>query len=430
MNKLTDRPSNNLFFRLPLEPGTVKLTLKTLNIHSEFRRPAKPYLRINIRKIYFRNEVLTIGIKLQDEIEERVFIRVKQTELLISCTVDTDGTYLSRYAYFALIELMFVNDFYNFEKFYWPGFFDPKTGKSKYLDVINDRQGMDISLKSKYSKFYKPGHKLVFPGKDDEIIERACLQREEVNIDLENASTIGYCLADTNLHSLHSNHFPFLVPYLALLNNSKDAVKTFQTFLINHETEMLPNFTPLQEQLNKICFNMLEIASVKSYRYRSSAEEIEAIKAENSQRAIHLFKLWGQAIALLNSQLYTHYHFTHGMSNVSGKPRKKNMEPCKFSMKTPKICFLRVDKGDYYEMQLQFNINNRRLIPYEYNTAFFLRSKTEPMTFYLLQNVSDYHIVSFFARHGFKLSVLKSHYKNDLKNFVDQLAASYEFTIL
>lgn len=425
MNKPTSSTTNKLFFRLPLESGSVKLTLKTLNRHSDFRRPEKPYLRIDIRKIYFRNEVLTIGVKLNGEFEERVFIRVKEKELLISCTVDTDETYLSRYAYFGLIEMMWVKDFYNFEEFYWPDFFDRKTGKSKYLDIVNDRSGMDILLKPKYVNFYKPGHKLVSPN-DSEIIPRAHLIREEVNVDLENGYAIGYCLADTNLHSLHSNHFPLLVPYCGIPTKNRDAIKSFQKFILRPETELPISFTPLQVRLNEICFKMLEIASITSSRFRSSPEEMEQIKKDNDDAGINVFHLWQGAITLVNSQLYTHYHFTYGIANLSRKPRKKHIEVCKFSMEIPKLCFFRFDKGDYYEIHLRFRIRNRTFVPYESSTSFFLSPKINPMTFYLLGNLSDYKIASFFAKHSFKLAVLKVHYKNEFKDFMDQLAEFYE----
>lgn len=426
MNKSSSPTTSKLFFRLPLEPNTVKLRLKTLNSYSEFKRPDRPYLRINIRKIYFRNEVLTIGVKLNDEIEERVFIRVKEKELLVSCTVDTDETYLSRYAYFTLIELMSLNDFHDFEEFYWPGFFNPTTGKSKYLNIINDRRGMDVFLKPNYLHFYKPGHKLVFPSSNSEIILRASLIHEEGDAEWENDYTIGYCLADTNLQSLHSNHFPFLVPYYGILTKGREAVKTFQAFIVRKEPELPVILTPIQVQLNKICFEMMEFAPIKSYRYRSSTEEIEEIKSENSATAVKLFKLWAQAISLLNNQIHTHYHFTYGMSNVSGKPRKKNIEVCRFSMEIPMICFFLIDKGQYYELHLRFKVKNKTLVPYGCNTEFFLRAQNDAMTFYLLNNIADYKIASFFAKHGFKLAVLKSHYKNEFKDFINRLAEFYE----
>lgn len=61
------------------------------------------------------------------EKEEQVYIKVQETELQISCSTDTDEHFISRCAYFALYQLIGVNGEYDFEKFYWPGFFDAET---------------------------------------------------------------------------------------------------------------------------------------------------------------------------------------------------------------------------------------------------------------------------------------------------------------
>lgn len=100
------KPGKYHYYALPFNKGTVTLTLDTLNKHSEFRFPKHPYLPIRKKTISFQNEILILGIRLGEEKEEKVYIQVLQTELRISCTVDTDQTYLSRYAYFALYNFM------------------------------------------------------------------------------------------------------------------------------------------------------------------------------------------------------------------------------------------------------------------------------------------------------------------------------------
>ncbi len=426
MSKQLSSATNKVFFRLPLEPNSVKLTLKTLNIYSEFRRPKKPYLRINVRKIYFRKEVLTIGVKLDDEMEERVFIHVTEKELLVSCTVDTDETYLSRYAYFGLLEMMSIYDYYNFEKFYWPNFFERNTGKSKYLNIINDRKGMDVTIKAKYPYFYKPGHQLITPSLPAPFPSRSINAVSESFIDTLSDHAIGYCLADTNLHSLHSNHFPFLVPYLGELTKSKDSVKKYITFLTKPGEIPYLQFTTAQKQLNDICFKMMELAPVKSIFYQATEEEAEEITNNNATRKKVLFTLWQSCISLLHCQIHQSYYFTYGISNVKGKPRKKDLDYCKFSLEVPKLCFLLADKDDYYQLELRFKAQGKTFIPYEFNTAFFISSKTDPLTFYLLSSFADYEVTSFFARHKFKIAVLKDHYKNEFKDFVDRLGQIYE----
>jgi hypothetical protein len=197
------------FFHLPLEKGTVILSLETLNRHSAFRRTRKPFLYIKQRKISFQSEILTIGIMLGEEKEEMVYLQVKPTELLVGCSVDTSESYLSRYAYYTLQDLMNHSGECDFKEFYWPEFFHPKTGKSKYLNIINDRWGMNVGLKAQYSYFYKPESKLYYPFKDTMCPARSKrFPITQTNISASNC-VIGYCFANTTFASYCSNHYPF-----------------------------------------------------------------------------------------------------------------------------------------------------------------------------------------------------------------------------
>ena len=415
------------FFRLPLKEGTVTLTLDCLNRHSEFRRPVRPYLCIRLRKIAYQNEVLIVGVKLDKEDEETVYLRVTSTEVLVSCSVDTHETYLSRYAYFALVELMFVHDYFNFDKFYWPGFFNADTGKSRYLDIINDRCGMDVTLKSKYSLFYKPGHNLIYPLK--EAVERARVKSiwPKERVSATDGLTIGYCLADTLLKSWHSNHFPFLIPYSGLLANNREVIKSYISFIRNPQNLPVLDYTALQQQLNELCFQMIELAAIGSPAYNSTEDEKQRIREENIRRKDSLFLLWQQALPLLECQQFTHHYHTYGLKNVVGKPIKKELVACSFALEVPQLCFLWLDKGEYYELKLRFKVKNKMLLPDKSNIMFFIHAKNDPTRYYLLGTLTDLRVVSFFEWYGFTISVLKIHYKQYFQTFTEQLARVYEF---
>jgi hypothetical protein len=428
MRKGIQLPLSELhFFRLPLERGTTTLTLDCLNRHSEFRRPLRPYLNIGLKKIAYQNEILIVGVKLDKEGEETVYLRVMSTEVLVSCSVDTHETYLSRYAYFALVELMRVHDYFDFDKFYWPGFFNADTGKSRYLDIINDRCGMDVTLKSKYSLFFKPGHNLIHPLKNDIERARENLIRPKERVDATDGLTIGYCLADTLLKSWHSNHFPFLIPYSALLANNKEVVKSYINFIKNTQDLPVLHYTAVQQQLNELCCKMSELASIGAPAYNSTEKEKQRIREENILRKDKLFLLWQQALPLLVCQPFTHHYHTYGMKNVIGKPIKKELVACSFALEVPKLCFLWIDQGDYYELKLRFRIKKKVLIPDKSNVMFFIHVKDKPTIYYLLETLTDLLVVSFFERYGFTISVLKVHYKQYFQVFTEQLARIYEF---
>lgn len=387
------------FFRLPLEKGKRILRLNTLNAHSAFRRPQKPYLPVTIRMMSFRREVLTIGVRIADECEERLLIRVRETELWINCTVDTDEHYLSRYAYFALHELLYLRKSYDFDKYYWPGFFDPKTGKSKYLNIINDRKGLDVYLKPKYPVFYKPGYPLppVRTGSDAPLARK--LVKKEKTFITDPHHSIGYILADTNMRSLHSPHYPFLIPFYGSCTQDLAKIKSFTAFITEDQQPSFLLFNESQLMLNKACYRMKELAPLEGEQ-----------NSAGSKQAEELFNLWQQQICTLAVQDHTYYYFTFGLKNVKGRPRKRWLRQCRFSIAVPELIIECLDKGDYVELALKFKVKGRKFIPHQLNTAFFISSRQDPMTFYLLDSYYDCQLLEYFSKVRFKMGVLKADY--------------------
>lgn len=62
-----------------------------LNSYSRFKRPDKPYLKVKLRRIAYQKEVLIIGVSIAGEAEEKVFLQVQSSYLLIACSVDTEA---------------------------------------------------------------------------------------------------------------------------------------------------------------------------------------------------------------------------------------------------------------------------------------------------------------------------------------------------
>jgi len=414
-------------FNLPLEKGSWKLTLETLNKHSQFRRPDRPFLLVKIRKIAFQNEILVIGVSIAGEEEEKIYLQVQANNLLVGCSVDTDESYLSRYAYYALTELMFIDNYYDFEPFYWPGFFNAKTGKSKYLEIINDRCGLDINLKPKYSPFYKPGEELVYPTKKIKISPQRITEAANVTPFSDDDIGLGYCLADTLLRSLHSNHWPFLIPCTLITKNNGKVIKNFVNFIKDEAEVPMLECPATQQELNKICYQMMLLAPISSTSKYNTALENEEIRYKNRKNGNRLFRLWQKAVSKIQGQKFTYHLHTYGIKNVTGKPSKKYMEDCIFSPEIPKLCFSLRDKGEYFELKLLFKIRRKVFNPHLYNTAFFINSNDDPMRFYLLNSLQDFYILSLFAKYNHCISVFRCHYETQFKPFKDQLSRVYEF---
>ncbi|MCH7407724.1 hypothetical protein, partial [Belliella aquatica] len=373
-------------------------------------------------KLHFKNEVLTLSVKLPDEPKKLVYLKVTEKELLVSCNFDTDQNYLSRYAYFTLLKHMNYEDKACFKKFYWPNFFDQMTGSSKYFKITNDRRGFDIELRPKYPTFYKPG--------DDLLILQTKLQTQEAKTynkisldDLPDTDyAIGFCLADTHLSSYHSNHYPFLVPFHGLLSKDRERIKNFTCFHLSETDSNELILSQTQKELSRICFKMRELAPLSN----SDWQDIFVANEEELENGKQLFKLWQQAYELILSQKHTYFFHTRGLRNVNGKPSRSWMRPCEFKKETPHLVIKRIDKGEYYKIELRFKINGKLNIPQYPNLAFFIRPKTNWLKKYLLGSFDDYLVSSFFARTQYKMAVLKPHYKGAFEDFMNSLAERYE----
>lgn len=415
------------FFHLPFTPNTRILTENTLNQYSEIRKPKRGYFPIKIRKISFSNELLVIGVIVDKEPEELVYIKVTASELLISCSVDTHENYLSRYAYFSLTQLMYYDTEYDFEDYYWPDFFDQKTGESRYLMINKSKDNLHVSPKVRYKGFYKPKKKLPVISQNPVPLRKAvpCIQEQPPE---ETHVILGFCLADSNNEWYRTNHYPFLIPYTGILNKAKTDLRSFTTYVLNEMQLPEIDLTDEQQKLVEICFDMRKIALVASPAYKDDTNKLAEKRKQNQYNFNQLFELWQKALPLLSGRLYTHYSYTYGMRNVKGKPRRSYMTPCAFNNETPEICFLWKDMGDYYKLELRLMLQGRiHPLQYYFNTAFFAMLSYSPRKYVLLNSVSDSQLISYFQQSQFQLLVLKKHYDGDFKDFVDQLRMVYRF---
>jgi len=414
------------FFRLPFKPGTRILTEFTLNKYSEIREPRKDHLSIKTRKIAFRNELLVIGVTLDSEPEEMVYIKATTSELLVSCSVDTHEDHLSRYAYFTLRQLMQYYCRYDFEDYYWPGFFDPATGACKYLITRKSKDNLRVSLKANYKGLYKPGQHL--PTVSANVVERRAVTPQIPEQPPKNSQMVlGFCLANCNDERYRTNHYPFLIPYLGILNKAKTELRSFTTYVLNEMQLSGVELTEEQYKLVELCFEMKKIAMVDSPQHDADVHSIIEIQKQNQNNFTQLFKLWQRALPLLSGRLYTHYTYTFGMRNVKGKPERSSMIHCTFDHQTAEICFLWRDKGDYYQLELRLILDGKIHRLQYFNTAFFAMLSYKPRKYVLLNAVADSELVTYFQQSHYQLLVLKKHYEGDFKDFVDQLRRIYSF---
>jgi hypothetical protein len=354
-----------------------------------------------------------------------IYLKVTQHELLVGCNVDTDPTYLSRYAYLGLLSLLDFRSSRCFKKYYWPNFFDPRTGKSKFLKIYNDRQGLDIEIKPVFPHFYRPGDKLIDWHKGSGIGGRKFPEPILPDQQPISDTALGYFIADVQLNSIHSNHYPFLVPFIGIPTKDKQRIKSYTSILLSENDIPSIDITPIQQQLNAICLKMRELAPVESrqwWRYYS-------ITAEEKENGRRLVDWWHEAKHLIQSQKYVYYYYTHGLNYLRGKPKRDWIHKYSIRDERPELLIKQIDKGEYYQFELKFRVNRKLYVSAKSDIAFFINGTAGPRSLYLLNQFTDCQPVWFFGQFGHKLAVLKCHFRDDFRNLIETLATDYEMLI-
>jgi len=423
---LAGKPKSQ-FYKLPFDKSTRILRLNVLESHTELRAGNRPYYMVERKPLSFKKGVLTMRVKLENEPPVKVYLKVEYDHLLVSCNIDTDENYLGRYVYRTL-RAMLWNEFHDFEEYYWPECFNEATGKSKYLQVICDRYGVDIRLKEEFKGFFRPDDYFL------DISERKVLERQHVTdgfATLNNEYLIGYCLANTDPVRFHSNHYPFLIPYKFSLNADNNTVKSFTGFLFEEDDSFEQSeLSANQTELNSICYEMKKMARIQFREYGDNNERSDEIDDLNFSNKGKIFELFTKALPMLSREPFTHYLFTYGLRNIQKKPMKKDMQVARFSGDVPSLNFLLSDKGDYYELKLRFKVKGKIFLFCEDRIAmFFICSSSNLTVWYLLECETDSRVVLFFSRKNFKIQIPKGYYKEHFEPYVDEIKKQYELEI-
>lgn len=420
-NSIIEIPEHR-FFRLPFEHGTQQLTRSTLDSHSEFRKPRRTYLYVGTRMISFLNNILTFSVTIENE--EMVYLKVTETHLLVSCSVDTDSTYLSRYAYFLLDKYLNFYPAKDMDNFYWPDFFDA-TGKSKFLKIENKGNTFEIKLRTRYQFFYKPGLVLPLVSGKYRVRKSEVPKYSKASQPKNQIHVIAYCLLDPlnlGVQNQENKELTLLIPIKTKLNRDQKSLKSMLCYLKLDENLESIEQEDDQYVLNNICNEMWK--NTQFYHSRNAKTGI--LSKKYVERNLTQFKLWEQAFPLLSGQKFVCYQQLYGLRYIKGKPTKKDISPCEFSPEIPTLKFFLKDKRDHYTLEIKFSVNGKVFnFASHLTTHYFAASDSNPKRFYLLGSPEDAELVSFFARINFSLPVLKKHYHSHFKVFADKIRRIY-----
>jgi len=425
---LIDGKPISRFYKLPFKEGSRVLTQEMLEAHNDFKAAENAYYLWGKDIISFKRGLVTMKAAQVDEkmnVKQtaKIYFKVEYDHLLISCELDTNSTYLSWDVYRTLRGMMRKGEV-DFNDYYWPACFDEATGRSKFLKIFNDRRGFDIELKDGFKGLFRPDDP--FPLVNGrKVLKRAPIKPTTHTLTLLRKG-IGYCLADTSLRSYHSNHYPFLIPYIFTANADLKTVKSFEHFVFNEADIADLPLTHEQKELNEACFEMKSIALLCTRAYGDTPEKEQEITDTNVSNKNKIHELWNRVWPLLVAQGFTHYWFTYGMRNVQKKPMKKLMEPVAFAFEAPRLSFLLTDKGDYHELFLRFKIKGKLFQFRERGQALPMVCSKGQALWYLFEAEMDADLVNFFSQFNFKIQIPKAYYTEHFEKHIKALGKFYE----
>ncbi len=400
------------------------LERETLDSLSEFKRPKRYHFPVVIKNISFINEILTASIKIENEDTEKVYLRVTETQLLISCSMDTDETYLSRYAYFFLDNFVSFYQEKSFEDYYYPDLFDPISGISKYLTIINNSKRVSVELKHAFRNLFKPGNELPEVPINNKIRQNIAIESLPVDKSEKKNPIVGYCMLNpTNWHQRDQveKELVLLIPFVATLNNDQRSFRSMLTYIRSTTVTEDILLTDNQMDMNDICEKMWKNSlffQKKTHRERDSRRSFE-------ERKELQFNLWNKILPLIIGQQFICYQWTYGLRYLTNKPVKKEIHPCSISAEIPQLKFTLTDKGEYYFLDLKFMVYGKVLKFDRFSPFYFAVSEDGQKRFYLLGSLADAEIVGYFSKMNFRIVVLKKHYGGYFKSFVDKIKQSY-----
>ena len=423
MNNVLSLPTTTV--SLPLETGTHLLSRDTVDLYFINRLPKKRcWKSAKVIPVDYTNGTWVITVSLYPDVTEFLYLKVLRDQVLLGCSEQSDTPALSLYAYYGLIGLMEGKDTLDLADYYWPDFFDSTSGETMLVTLTHRFGRAWVSVIEKDRKFIKPGQKIPYKLHQEAIMPLSpAAPKDHINVAAR--YPIGYCLADCALLPIRYSHFPYLVRYAGYWSVKLDRMSGFNKLITNSDDAFISSYTSAQDEINHFVRRMKTQAAIKFPDKSTSSMQRKAKKKQYSYQMHQMFSLWRQVVPLLAGQPFTHYFWSRGLNSVKGKPKKREMIPCRFATETPELCFTLFEYKECYELEMKIRVGNQLLSPHRTNPTFFVRSRQDPATLYLFNSLADYRVASFFFKYHNRIAMLKIHFEKYFKKYVDRLNEAY-----
>lgn len=362
--------------------------------------------------ISFENRALKLK-NIYDEVSYELTIGIEPTSIKVSCNCGEEVETLCVHAYKALDRLILHTGTFFFQYYRPRGIVELALSHKRYFNFRESALGPDISPKTELNTTYSLTDKLQ-PGDLKRVLELPA-PTSPFSAPMKDTA-LTYILVDSG----RNKFCPFLLPCMGYLNKAKTDIKYYQHFISGTERKCDNYLTDDQKELNKICYDMCQLAEKMP---GSLLNELPL----DEEKISGLFRLWQIAFPLLQDQQFIYNYTLYWKRDLRGKPEKSKLGWIDISTQKPRLHFHLLDKGDVLQLHLRISVKGEMLADYFAEQLFFVQSSD---CVYLLSSLKDAATVEWMDKLDNCITIFKEHYDSFEVEFLTPLREIYPVEIM
>lgn len=350
-------------------------------------------------------------LKLNNTCNDRSYemtVFIQPTELHISCNCGTKVETICLHSYKALERLTWIDSTLFFKEYQPGGLVEISTQHGRYFNIKSTEMGLEIKPKSELGMVYYLSGKLDLPAFNHVCHLPGLIQKPAAA--MKNTALI-YILAD----NYKDRQPPFLLPCIGYLNKVGTDIKWFDDFISGTQKKYDEYLTQQQRTLNLLCYEMWQLAE----ELPGSLISIPNTQSEEMNR---LFHLWQQVFPLLQNQQFVFRYGLFWKKELKRNPSKQRLDRIEIRTETPALRFILSNRGDIYQLQLQFLIKGTPMQRLFMEHLFFVRYAE---TMYMLSSLRDAGIVEWMDKNNNCITIFKEHFGQFEQEMLKPLQENY-----
>jgi hypothetical protein len=359
---------------------------------------------VKTRVIGYTAQQLIVGIQSQGQKERKVVLNISADTLQVSCNCKSQEGALCPHGFHVLHELC-----WNSKQFFT--IFEP----GNIVSIALENKNLFHIDYSNPDEFIVPDKSLghLYDFKKIETIELEKLSAlPAVAVGAKNAEIV-WLLVHSPFR--RQNYLPVSIPVVGILDKSGKNIKSFGKGFANMNNESLLN-TPSRRQLFALSETMY---AQRPARDRFGLEDLLASETHITDNFYH----WEKVLPLLCEQpIIYKYRLAQARHFIKKAPGRKYLERINISSERPQLQFVLKDKGNYYQLSLQYLVHGMPIKDAIEDALFFVYSDKQ---YYLLACLRDAAIMHWMSSFDNLVSVLKPCFPAFEKEILQRIEAMY-----